>query len=65
MKLTSFHMNARGQGHLLTFAKVTWAKNILKLNKCASVRWAYTQPMVLWLYFKSKSRTKYRKVIQI
>ena len=26
MKVTSLHMNARGQGHLLTFAKVTKAK---------------------------------------
>ena len=31
VKLTSLHMNARGQGHLLTFAKVTWVKNILSI----------------------------------
>ena len=31
MKLTSLHINARGQGHLLTFAKVTWVKNILSI----------------------------------
>ena len=31
MKLTSLHMNARGQGHLLTFAMVIWVKSILSI----------------------------------
>ena len=41
MKLTSLHMNARGQGHLLTFAKVTWVKNILSIffKKYNKAKW--------------------------
>ena len=32
MRYTSLHMNARGQGHLLTFAKVTWVKTFFSKN---------------------------------
>ena len=43
MKLTSLHMSARGQGHLLTFAKVIWVKSIsaIFIKKYNKAKWKY------------------------
>ena len=30
MKLTSLHMNVRGQGHLFTFSKIIWVEKKIK-----------------------------------